>query len=140
MVGRIFCPWTFTRLHCGNRSCSNCSLFCGSYFGSQKRTHYAVIGTLCFCLFHALSTVMHSVLSAPSCFSSDCFSPPLTFHSSSPTAFQNQETSRLVTSRLKSYEMARWINFPQLKEKHTLFSHLDRSASQQIFIKHPRSA
>lgn len=137
MVGKIFCPWTFTRLHCGNRSRSNCSLFCGSYFGSQKRIHYAVIGILCFCLFHALSTVMHSVLSAAS---SDCSSLPLAFRSSSPTAFQNQETSRLVNSCLKSHEMARWINFPQLREKRTLFSHLGWSASQQIFIKHPRSA
>lgn len=29
LVGRNFCPWTFTRLHCGNRSRSNCSLFGG---------------------------------------------------------------------------------------------------------------
>lgn len=76
MVGRIFCPWTFTRLHCGNRSCSDCSLFWGSYFGSQKRIHYAVIGILFLCLFHAPSTVMHSVPSTASRFAPCCSSPP----------------------------------------------------------------
>lgn len=29
LVGRNSCLWTFTRLHCGNRSRSNCSLFRG---------------------------------------------------------------------------------------------------------------
>jgi hypothetical protein len=109
MVGRIFCLWTFTRLHCGNRSCSICSLFCGSYFGSQKRIHYAVIGILFFCLFHAMGTVTHSVLPATSRFASYCSGLPLASHSSCPAAFQSLDTSRLVTARLKSYGMIRWL-------------------------------
>jgi len=140
MVGTIFCLWTFTRLHCGNRSCSNCSLFRGSYFGSQKRIHYAVIGMLFFCAFHATSTVMHSVLSAASCFASGSCGLPLAVRSSSPAAFRNLGASGRGTARLQPQRVVRWTNLPRLRQRHTSFSPLGWSVSQQVFIKRPRSA
>lgn len=32
------------------------------YFGSQKRIHYAAIGIVFFCLFHAMGTAMLKLL------------------------------------------------------------------------------
>lgn len=116
MVGRIFCLWTPTRLHCGNRSHSDCSLFSGSYFGSQKRIHYAVIGVLFFCLFHAMSTVMHSVLSAASYSASHCSSHLL---ASMPPAPLLSEAWRQAGSGVPALGRKKWFaaQFPSTRRE-----------------------
>lgn len=83
LVGRKFCPWTFTRLHCGNRSRSNCSLFRGPLLWQPEA--------------NSLCGDWHSSLLFISCHGySDAKTSCLSSYLSSPTplaAFQNLATS-----------------------------------------------
>ena len=116
MVGTIFCLWTFTRLHCGNRGHSNCSLFCGSYFGSQKRMDYAVISMLFF-----LHISCHEYNNA---FCALCILLFYLFCSSNSHCFPELRHHQTCDCLPQAIENGYVDKFPSDSKRNTLYSHI----------------